>query len=141
MQRSLRVLDGAVLLFDGVAGVEAQTETVWGQARRYGVPTIGFINKLDREGSDVAHTVSGVRSRLGAIPLLLQWPVGDGPTFAGAIDLLSMTYISNSGEHGETVMLTPISQAAFEHLQLPEPASDLRERASSARMDLVSGPS
>ncbi|MFC4159241.1 elongation factor G [Chitinimonas lacunae] len=90
VNRSLRVLDGAVVVFDAVAGVEPQTETNWRLADHYRVPRIGFINKLDRVGADVTAVLSGMRERLGTTPLLLQWPLGEEDQLRGVIDLLTM---------------------------------------------------
>src|SRR6056297_2017419 len=95
VQRSLRVLDGAVIVFDGVAGVEAQSETVWRQADRYGVPRICFVNKLDRIGANFDRVLEAMRHRLKASPLPLQIPIGQGPAtnvdgFRGIVDLVSM---------------------------------------------------
>jgi elongation factor G len=80
VERSLRVLDGAVCVFDGVAGVEPQSETVWRQADRYGVPRICFINKLDRTGAEFHRCVDMIVNRLGAVPLVMQLPIGTRPT-------------------------------------------------------------
>ncbi|MCK4471666.1 MAG: GTP-binding protein, partial [Anaerolineae bacterium] len=74
VQRSLRVLDGGVVVFDAVAGVEPQSETVWRQAQRFGVPLIAFINKMDKLGADFAHAVETIRERLVANPVAIQWP-------------------------------------------------------------------
>ena len=93
VERSLRVLDGAVTVFDGVAGVEPQSETVWRQADKYEVPRICFINKMDRVGADFYRCVDMVIDRLGANPLILQLPVGSGEEFEGIIDLIRMKYI------------------------------------------------
>ncbi len=94
VERSLRVLDGAIAIFDAVAGVEAQTETVWYQANKYGVPRICFVNKMDRPGADFDRTVGMIRERLSANPLVLQRPVGEGDDFSGIIDLLTMKYLT-----------------------------------------------
>lgn len=88
VERCLRVLDGGVVLFDGVAGVEAQSETVWRQADRYRVPRICFINKMERLGADFDRTVSMITNRLNATPLPIQLPIGSGDTFEGIVDLL-----------------------------------------------------
>jgi elongation factor G len=90
VERSLRVLDGAVAVFDGVAGVEPQSETVWRQADRYGVPRICFINKLDRTGAEFHRCVEMIVTRLHAVPLVLQIPVGTEADFKGVIDLIGM---------------------------------------------------
>jgi elongation factor G len=90
VQRSLRVLDGGLVVFDAVAGVEPQSETVWRQADQYGVPRICFVNKMDRVGADFEHTVDMIRDRLKANPLPIQWPIGNESDFRGIIDLLSM---------------------------------------------------
>src|SRR5437764_3473082 len=88
VQRSLRVLDGGVVVFDGVAGVEPQSETVWRQADKYEVPRICFVNKMDRTGADFWNTVEMIRDRLGAHPLPVQLPIGREASFRGVIDLL-----------------------------------------------------
>ncbi len=90
VERSLRVLDGAVAVYDAVAGVEAQTENVWRQADRYHVPRLCFVNKLDRTGADFHRCVRMMVDRLGATPLILQLPIGTGADFIGVVDLLEM---------------------------------------------------
>jgi elongation factor G len=90
VERSLRVLDGAIALFDAVAGVEPQTETVWRQADRYHVPRIAFVNKADRVGADLEGAVRQMRDRLRANPLLLQLPIGEDGNFVGVVDLITM---------------------------------------------------
>ncbi len=93
VERSLRVLDGAVAVFDGVAGVEPQSETVWRQADKYGVPRICFVNKMDRTGADLFNCVHMIEDRLGAVPLMIQLPVGREGDYAGVIDLFEMKAI------------------------------------------------
>jgi elongation factor G len=93
VERSLRVLDGAVAVFDSVAGVEPQSETVWRQADKYGVPRICFINKMDRIGADFSRCVAMIDDRLGARPLVLQLPIGVESEFAGVVDLVGMRAI------------------------------------------------
>src|SRR5881398_3225661 len=90
VERSLRVLDGAVAVFDGVAGVEPQSETVWRQADRYRVPRIAFINKMDRMGADFFAAVQSMVDRLGARPVPVQLPLGQEEHFRGVIDLVEM---------------------------------------------------
>ncbi len=90
VQRSLRVLDGGVVVFDAVAGVEPQSETVWRQAQRFGVPLIAFINKMDKLGADFAHAVETIRERLAANPVAIQWPIGSESGFRGEVDLLEL---------------------------------------------------
>src|SRR6184192_715906 len=90
VERSLRVLDGAVAVFDGVAGVEPQSETVWRQADRYGVPRICFVNKMDRVGAEFHRCVDMISDRLGATPLVIQLPWGVESDFRGVIDLIRM---------------------------------------------------
>jgi elongation factor G len=90
VERCLRVLDGAVAVFDGVAGVEPQSETVWRQADRYAVPRICFVNKLDRTGGDFRRCVGMIADRLGAVPLVLQLPIGAEGDFIGVVDLVRM---------------------------------------------------
>ncbi len=90
VERSLRVLDGAIAVFDAVAGVESQSETVWRQADRYKVPRLAFINKMDREGADPDRVVGEMKARLGAHPIVIQLPIGTGADFDGVIDLVAM---------------------------------------------------
>ena len=94
VERSLRVLDGAVGVFSAVEGVEPQSETVWRQADKYGVPKMAFINKMDRIGADFFGTVDMMKERLIANPLILQLPVGQGENFTDVIDLIEMKQIS-----------------------------------------------
>jgi elongation factor G len=90
VERSLRVLDGAVVVFDGVAGVEPQSESVWRQADRYHVPRIAFVNKLDRPGADLAAVVASIRDRLAVTPVVVQLPIGSEDGFTGVVDLVGM---------------------------------------------------
>ncbi|MFJ9517919.1 elongation factor G [Kitasatospora sp. NPDC101801] len=90
VERSLRVLDGAIAVFDAVAGVEPQSESVWRQADRHGVPRIAFVNKLDRVGADLDAAVESIRQRLHVVPLVVQLPVGTEDRFTGVVDLLTM---------------------------------------------------
>ncbi|NQV15145.1 elongation factor G, partial [bacterium] len=105
VERSLRVLDGAVALFCAVGGVEPQSETVWRQADKYGVPRIAFVNKMDRTGADFYHVLEMIKKRLGANPVPIVLPIGAGDLFTGIIDLLSMQAIlyndSSLGAHFE----------------------------------------
>ena len=101
VERSLRVLDGAVAVFDGVNGVEAQSETVWRQADRYRVPRICFINKLDRTGADFNYSVQTIIDRLGARPVPIQMPVGMEKSFRGLVDLITMRFYEFVGEDTE----------------------------------------
>ncbi len=98
VERSLRVLDGAVAVFDSVAGVEPQSETVWRQADKYGVPRMCFVNKMDRVGADFHRTIDMIEHRLGATPLVIQLPIGAEAKFAGVIDLVRMKAVVWSGE-------------------------------------------
>ncbi|EST30396.1 elongation factor G [Streptomycetaceae bacterium MP113-05] len=98
VERSLRVLDGAVTVFDGVAGVEPQSETVWRQADRYGVPRICFVNKLDRTGAEFHRCVDMIENRLGAVPLVMQLPIGAESDFKGVVDLVQMKALVWSAE-------------------------------------------
>ncbi len=93
VQRSLRVLDGGIVIFDAVQGVEPQSETVWRQADRYGVPRICFVNKMDRVGASFERSVNMIRERLGANPIMMQAPIGAEATFSGVVDLLKMKAI------------------------------------------------
>jgi len=100
VQRSLRVLDGGTVVFDGVAGVEPQSETVWRQADRFGVPRICFVNKMDRPGADLDHTVRMIAQRLGAEPIALQMPLGVEDEFEGVVDLITQEAIVYADELG-----------------------------------------
>src|ERR1700727_448871 len=93
VERSLRVLDGAVVVFDGKMGVESQSETVWRQADKYGVPRICFINKINKMGADFEHAMDTIRKRLNAKPVAIQLPIGQEDKFKGVIDLLQMKAI------------------------------------------------
>jgi elongation factor G len=108
VQRSLRVLDGGIVVFDGVAGVEPQSETVWRQANRYDVPRICFVNKMDRVGADFVRTVRMVRDRLRAKPIAIQIPWGAEQNFKGVIDLINMEAISWADELGAQPERGPI---------------------------------
>jgi elongation factor G len=123
VERSLRVLDGAIAVFDAVAGVEPQTETVWRQADRYKVPRVGFVNKMDRTGADFQRTVDMMIDRLQANPLVLQLPWGSESAFQGVIDLVEMKAHHWIGEMGEE----------WETSEIPE---EFREAADKARHDL-----
>ena len=94
VERSLRVLDGAVAVFDGKEGVEPQSEQVWRQAAKYDVPRICFVNKMDKMGADFYFTVQTIIDRLGAKPLVLQLPIGAEDDFDGVVDLVEMKAIT-----------------------------------------------
>ncbi|MDC0449713.1 elongation factor G [Pelagibacteraceae bacterium] len=125
VERSLKVLDGAVCVFDGVAGVEPQSETVWRQADKYKVPRICFINKLDRTGADFYMCVSMIKERLGCKPLVLQLPIGSEADLKGVIDLVKMKAIVWQNED---------LGAKFDIIDIP---SDLKEKADKYRKELV----
>jgi elongation factor G len=124
VERSLRVLDGAVALFDSVAGVQPQSETVWRQADKYGVPRIAFINKMDRTGADFYAAVQTMIDRLGARPLPVQIPIGSEDAYIGHVDLLTMRAIR---------YVDPLGQK-WEESDVPE---EMREQAESYRHDLI----
>jgi elongation factor G len=124
VERSLRVLDGAVAVFDGVAGVEPQSETVWRQADRYHVPRICFVNKLDRTGAEFHRCVEMIVSRLHAVPLVLQIPVGTEADFKGVIDLIAMKALLWSDEAAKGEMYDTLDIPAS-HL---EAAREWRDR-------------
>ncbi len=118
VERSLRVLDGAVGLFCAVGGVQPQSETVWRQAEKYHVPRIAFVNKLDRSGADFFHTVDMMRERLGARPLILQLPLGVEDSFRGVIDLLKMrAIIYEEDTLGATFRIADIPDESLEVAQ------------------------
>ncbi|GGC86164.1 elongation factor G [Tersicoccus solisilvae] len=130
VERSLRVLDGAVAVFDGKEGVEPQSETVWRQADKYDVPRICFVNKMDKLGADFYFTVDTIVNRLGAKPLVLQLPIGAENDFIGVVDLLTMkAFVWPGDAKGDVTM-----GAHYETQEIPE---DLRERAEQYRADLV----
>jgi elongation factor G len=125
VERSLRVLDGAVAVFDGVAGVEPQSETVWRQADKYGVPRICFINKLDRAGASFQRSFDSIITRLGANPVAIQIPIGEEDQFKGVVDLITMkSLIWNDESKG----------AEYETAEIPE---DLKDAATAAREKLI----
>ena len=108
VERSLRVLDGGVVVFDGVAGVEPQSETVWRQADKYGVPRICFVNKMDRTGANFWECVSQVRERLGARPAVIQMPIGLEQSFRGIIDIVNARAVLYTDDKGEEPTVAPI---------------------------------
>ena len=111
VERSLRVLDGAIVVFDGVSGVEAQSETVWRQADKYHVPRICFINKMDRIGADFAKSVSSISHKLKAIPVCVQLPIGAEDHFKGVIDLVEeKAFIWDQDTMGEKYSIVPIPE-------------------------------
>ncbi|GKQ34068.1 elongation factor G [Streptomyces sp. A012304] len=119
VERALRVLDGAVAVFDAVAGVEPQSESVWRQADRHGVPRIAFVNKLDRAGADLDAAVASIRARLHPAPLVVQLPIGTEDAFTGVVDLLSMRALTWD-DGGDAAVEGPVPQ-------------ELREEASRRR--------
>ena len=108
VSRSLRVLDGAVTVLDGQAGVEPQTETVWRQATDYNVPRIVFVNKMDKIGADFEYSVQTIHDRLGATAAAVQWPIGAEDNFKGAVDLIEMKAYVYDGEAEENYQVTDI---------------------------------
>ena len=125
VERSLKVLDGAVCVFDGVAGVEPQSETVWRQADKYKVPRICFVNKLDRTGADFFMCVDMIRDRLGAKPLVTQIPVGAEASLKGVVDLIKMKAVIWKDEK---------LGAEFEYVDIP---ADLKDQAEKYRKELL----
>jgi elongation factor G len=124
VQRSLRVLDGGVVVFDAVQGVEPQSETVWRQADRYGVPRICFVNKMDRVGASYERTIETIIDRLGANPIPMQLPIGFESTFKGAVDLLTMKAIVWEDDLGKEPLITDIP-------------ADLQKQAEEMRAKMV----
>ncbi|HJK87802.1 MAG TPA: elongation factor G [Candidatus Megaira endosymbiont of Hartmannula sinica] len=125
VERSLRVLDGAVTVFDGVAGVEPQSETVWRQADKYKVPRMCFVNKMDRMGANFYRCVDMIKDRLGALPLVIQLPIGSEEDFQGVIDLVKMkAIIWKGGDLG----------AKFDYHDIPE---DLKDKSEEYRNNLL----
>jgi len=111
VQRSLRVLDGGVVVFDAVAGVQPQSETVWRQADRFSVPRICFVNKMDRIGADFERTIKMIVDRLSANPIAIQWPIGAESKFEGMVDLVNNNAIIYTDELGETSETTAVPEA------------------------------
>jgi len=126
VERNLRVLDGAVAVFDGVAGVEPQSETVWRQADKYGVPRMCFVNKLDRTGANFDYCVKTIRERLGATPLVLQVPIGAESDFLGVVDLVGMRALTWRGE-----------TAVGEDYDVEDIPAELADKAAEAREALL----
>lgn len=124
VERSLRVLDGAVALFCAVGGVEPQSETVWRQANKYKVPRIAYINKMDRTGADFFDTVKAIRERLGANPVPLQIPIGEGEIFAGFVDLIRMKGVIYDKDDGST----------YNEVEIPH---DLQNEARTWRINML----
>jgi elongation factor G len=124
VQRSLRVLDGGVVIFDAVQGVEPQSETVWRQADRYGVPRICLVNKMDRTGASFERTIQSIIDRLGANPIAMQLPIGSESGFRGVIDLLTMQGILWEDDLGKDPKVVPIP-------------ADMQEAAEQARHTMV----
>ncbi|MGZ3268675.1 MAG: elongation factor G, partial [Croceibacterium sp.] len=125
VERSLRVLDGAVAVFDGVAGVEPQSETVWRQADKYKVPRMCFINKLDRTGADFYYCVQSIIDRLGAVPLVMYLPIGAEGGLKGVVDL-----VNNRG----IVWLDESLGAKFDYVEIP---ADMADKAAEYRHQLL----
>ena len=130
VERSLRVLDGAVAVFDGKEGVEPQSETVWRQADKYDVPRIAFVNKMDKLGADFYFTVDTIKDRLGAEPLVMQLPIGAENDFVGVVDLVHMKALVWPGDAKGDVTLG----ASYETREIPE---DLQAKAEEYRNHLV----
>jgi elongation factor G len=127
VERSLRVLDGAVAIFCAVGGVEPQSETVWRQANKYNVPRISFINKMDRTGADFSHVVDQIREKLGANPVVIQLPIGAEEEFTGIVDL-----ITNKAYGWDEESL------GREYYEVPMPG-DMKELVHESRMKLIEG--
>jgi elongation factor G len=125
VERSLRVLDGAVVVFDAVHGVEAQSETVWRQADRYGVPRLCFVNKMDRGGADFEGSLASIRERLGARVAPLTVPIGAADRFEGVIDLVARERVRFEGEQGDRVVREPVPAALHDETEVRR--SDLVE--------------
>jgi elongation factor G len=135
VQRSLRVLDGGVVVFDAVQGVEPQSETVWRQADRYGVPRICFVNKMDRVGASYERTIETIIDRLGANPIPMQAPIGFEATFKGIVDLLSMQAIVWEDDLGKEPIVTEIP--ADMKAQVEEARAKMVEKIAELDDDLT----
>ncbi len=144
VQRSLRVLDGGVVIFDAVAGVEPQSETVWRQADRFGVPRIGFVNKMDRPGASFERTLKMVRERLGANPVAVQMPIGAETDFRGFVDLVEMQSIlfSEDDEPRVGTVLGELQAAAQQRRErLVEQLADLDDQIAALYLEGQDPPS
>jgi elongation factor G len=130
VERSLRVLDGAVAVFDGKEGVEPQSETVWRQADKYDVPRIAFVNKMDKLGADFYFTIDTIKDRLGAEPLVMQLPIGAENDFIGVVDLIQMKALVWPGDAKGDVTLG----ASYEVREIPE---DLQDKAVEYRNAII----
>ncbi len=117
VQRSLRVLDGGVVVFDGVAGVEPQSETVWRQANNYNVPRMCFVNKMDRTGANFMRCVDMIVDRLHGNPVLLQYPYGEGSDFKGIFDLLKNDLVTYGNDEGTDIQRHPIPESHREQIE------------------------
>ena len=126
VQRSLRVLDGGIVVFDGTAGVEPQSETVWRQAKAFKVPLVAFVNKMDKLGADFAYAVSTIRERLKANPVPIQWPIGVESDFRGVVDLLAWEAVIWDDELGQKPRRTEVPES------VAEKAREAREKALEA---------
>ena len=114
VERSLRVLDGAIIVFCAKSGVQPQSEAVWRKADKYEVPRIAFVNKLDRDGADFINVIGQMKKQLGASPMILQIPFGEGKDFKGIIDLVSMSLLSWENESGSSYNATPVPATHYE---------------------------
>jgi elongation factor G len=128
VERSLRVLDGAVAVFDGSEGVQAQTETVWRQGQKYGLPCLCFVNKMDKTGADFEMTAESIRNKLEANPILLQIPIGAESSFAGIIDLIEMRAVFYKAE---------ALGAAFEEVEIPAELRPSVQRRRNQMLELA----
>lgn len=134
VERSLRVLDGAVGVFCAVGGVEPQSETVWRQSEKFGVPKLAFVNKMDRAGADFGTVLEAMRTRLGAVVVPVMAPVGQGEDFEGLLDLVTMEYLSfDQSTQGREYTRTPLEQAASLP-DAPDPAALAAATAWRERM-------
>ncbi len=124
VERSLRVLDGAIAVFDGAAGVEPQSETVWRQADKYNVPRLCFINKMDKLGADFEMSLQSIRDRLNEKAVAIQFPIGAEDSLKGIVDLLTMKAYSFEGQHGEQI----------KEIEVP---NDLKEKINALRMEML----
>ncbi|MEJ3750043.1 elongation factor G [Actinomycetes bacterium KLBMP 9797] len=124
VERSLRVLDGAIVVFDAVAGVEPQTESVWRQADQYRVPRIAFVNKLDRAGADLDMVAASIRDRLGVTPLVVHLPVGREAGFTGVVDLVRMRLVTATGDADGPVPQALVPEARRRRRRLEEQVAE-----------------
>lgn len=138
VERALRVLDGAVTVLDAVAGVEAQTVTVWRQADKFNIPRLVFVNKMDREGADFARSVSMLKSKLNVVPAVVQVPIGSAGEFNGVLDLIRCQHVSwDQADEGKTMVVSEVTEGSEHWDTLIEHREQLVDVLADHNLDLA----